>query len=140
MEQIIKRVEELTKIDIAKQFVGSKANHDKEWEIAKKSITLVKNDNNMLPIKENEKTVVMVPYANEVTSAEYAIERLKDEGIIDENMDVTADQAFKWLIDDIKYLKGDSETKRLQFFKTEEVPQNLMDADLINAYLNYLRK
>lgn len=41
----------LTKIDTAKQTVGSKANHDKEWEIAKKSITLVKNDNNMLPIK-----------------------------------------------------------------------------------------
>ena len=79
----------LTKIDTAKQIVGSKANHDKEWEIAKKSITLVKNDNNMLPIKENEKTVVMVPYSNEVNSAEYAIERLKEEKIIDENMDVS---------------------------------------------------
>lgn len=31
----------------------------------------------------------MVPYSNEVNSAEYAIERLKEENIIDENMDVS---------------------------------------------------
>ena len=68
-------------------FVGSEINHEKEWEIAKKSITLVKN-NGMLPIKENEKTVVIVQYANEVLSAEYAVDRLIKEQIIDENMDV----------------------------------------------------
>ena len=37
-------------------------------------------------------------------------------------------------------LKGDSETKRLKFFNTEDVPENLMDADLIKAYLNYTKK
>lgn len=76
------------KIDTANTFVGSKSNHDKEWEIAKKSITLVKN-NGMLPIIENEKTVVVVQYANEVLSAEYAVDRLKSEKIIEEDMDVT---------------------------------------------------
>jgi 8-oxo-dGTP pyrophosphatase MutT (NUDIX family) len=35
-------------------------------------------------------------------------------------------------------LKGDSETKRLQFFYPEEVSKNLMDADLINTYLNFI--
>ena len=39
---------------------------------------------------------------------------------------------------DVNNLKGDSETKRLKFFKPEEVPENLMDKDLINCYLNYL--
>lgn len=34
-------------------------------------------------------------------------------------------------------LKGDFETKRLQFFNPDEVPENLMDADLIKSYLNY---
>lgn len=43
-------------------------------------------------------------------------------------------------MEDIKCLKGDSETKRLQFFKADEMPENLMDADLINAYLSYSRK
>ena len=41
---------------------------------------------------------------------------------------------------DVNNLKGDSETKRLKFFKPEEVPENLMDKDLINFYLNYLNK
>lgn len=43
-------------------------------------------------------------------------------------------------INDESNLKGDSETKRLRFFNPEEVPKNLMDADLINAYLKYLKK
>lgn len=37
-------------------------------------------------------------------------------------------------------LKGDSETKRLEFFNTNDVPENLMDKDLIQAYINYVIK
>ncbi len=36
-------------------------------------------------------------------------------------------------MDDASNLKGDSETKRLQFFAPEEIPENLMDADLIKS-------
>ncbi len=43
-------------------------------------------------------------------------------------------------IQDAKDLKGDFETKRLQFFYPEEVPENLMDADLIKSYLNFIGK
>jgi len=43
-------------------------------------------------------------------------------------------------ISDESTLKGDSETKRLKFFNPDEVPKNLMDADLIKAYLNYTKK
>lgn len=39
---------------------------------------------------------------------------------------------------DANNLKGNSETKRLKFFKPEEVPENLMDKDLIKCYLDYL--
>ena len=41
---------------------------------------------------------------------------------------------------DVNDLKGDSETKRLNFFKPEEVPENLMDKDLIKSYLEYLER
>lgn len=41
---------------------------------------------------------------------------------------------------DASNLKGDSETKRLQFFNTKDVPENLMDADLIKSYMNYINK
>lgn len=37
-------------------------------------------------------------------------------------------------------LKGDSETKRLKFFNPNEVPENLMDADLIKSYISYLNE
>ena len=43
-------------------------------------------------------------------------------------------------ISDESTLKGDSETKRLRFFNPDEVPENLMDADLIKSYLNYIKK
>lgn len=37
-------------------------------------------------------------------------------------------------------LKGDSETKRLEFFNTNDVPENLMDKDLIQTYICYSTK
>lgn len=43
-------------------------------------------------------------------------------------------------IDDSTNLKGDSETKKLKFFYPEDVPDNLMDADLIKSYINYISK
>ena len=43
-------------------------------------------------------------------------------------------------ITDSNNLKGDSETKRLRFFDINEVPENLMDSDLIKAYQIYLKK
>ena len=41
-------------------------------------------------------------------------------------------------MEDASNLKGDSETKRLRFFNPEEVPENLMDADLIKSYISYM--
>ena len=43
-------------------------------------------------------------------------------------------------MEDASNLKGDSETKRLKFFDPEEVPENLMDADLIKAYTKYIKR
>ena len=37
-------------------------------------------------------------------------------------------------------LKGDSETKRLEFFDANDIPENLMDKDLIQAYIYYITK
>ena len=42
-------------------------------------------------------------------------------------------------MEDSSNLKGDSETKRLRFFNPEDVPDNLMDADLIKSYMNYIK-
>ena len=43
-------------------------------------------------------------------------------------------------LEDSSNLKGDSETKRLKFFDINNVPDNLMDADLIKSYVNFIKK
>lgn len=56
------------------------------------------------------------------------------------NGDIVYNNTSLYLADisdvDASSLKGDSETKRLQFFNPDEVPENLMDADLIKSYLS----
>ena len=70
--------------------VGSPAHHETEWEIAKKAVTLVKNENNLLPLTdENETVVVLTAYNNEVLSMEYAINRLRDENKLAEGMNIS---------------------------------------------------
>ena len=60
------------------------------------------------------------------------------------NGDIVYNNTSLYLADvsmyDASNLKGDSETKRLKFFNPEDVPDNLMDADLIKSYLNYISK
>ena len=60
------------------------------------------------------------------------------------NGDIVYNNTSLYLADvsmkDASNLKGDSETKRLRFFNPEEVPENLMDADLIKSYISYMNK
>ena len=60
------------------------------------------------------------------------------------NGDIVYNNTSLYLADvfmsDTKNLKGDTETKRLKFFAINEVPENLMDSDLIDAYQQYLNK
>lgn len=46
----------------------------------------------------------------------------------------------KILTSDAKNMKGDSETKRLKFFSLNNLPENIMDKDLINTYERYITK
>lgn len=43
-------------------------------------------------------------------------------------------------INDASSLKGDSETKKLKFFALADIPENIMDKDLIKSYKRYLTK
>ena len=68
----------------AKTIVGSKEHHDKELEVAERGITLLKNDDNTLPLimQENEKVAYFYPYAGEENTMTFALDRLKAEGIV----------------------------------------------------------
>lgn len=60
------------------------------------------------------------------------------------NGDIVYNNTSLYLADiddlDITKLKGDSETKKLQFFNPENIPNNIMDKDLILRYLKYREK
>ena len=72
--------------------VGSEEHHAIEAEIASRALTLVKNENDLLPlqVEEGEKTLVLVPYDSEVQSALYAVETLQSAGKLSETADVRA--------------------------------------------------
>ena len=82
--------------------VGTKESHDREWEITKKAITLVKNDDNTLPLtKEGQKTVVLVPYDDETIPMDYAVRKLAADGKLPEGADITAYSYYKKTVDDV---------------------------------------
>lgn len=58
------------------------------------------------------------------------------------NGDIVYNNTSLYLVDvsinSLEKLKGDSETKRLEFFSLDDIPSNLMDRDLILEYKEYL--
>ena len=80
---------------------GSREHHETEWEIAKRAVTLVKNDNGVLPLtRGNQKIAVLTAYDNEVLSMEYAVSRLKEENRLAEGTEVTITSIQKKTLED----------------------------------------
>ena len=75
-------------MDTALEVVGSESNHDTEWEITEKAITMLKNDGSVIPLDASKKSLLLYPIEDHRLSLEYAIERLKSDGIIDESADI----------------------------------------------------
>ena len=69
------------RVAAAKDCWGSDAHHETEWSLAKRAVTLVKNDGGVLPVRAaGKKLVFLAAYPNEVLSLRYGVERLKEEG------------------------------------------------------------
>ena len=91
-----------SRVQNAVNSVGTKDSHDKEWELTKKAITLVKNDDNTLPLtKENQKTVVLVPYDDETIPMNYAVRKLTADGKLPKGADVTAYSYYRKSADEV---------------------------------------
>ncbi len=83
--------------------VGSAENHAKEWEIAKKAVTLVKNTNNILPLTAaGQKIAVLTAYNNEVLGMEYAVGLLRDEGKLPDDTAVSVHSIQGMELDAVK--------------------------------------
>jgi len=74
------------KIAKALKIVGSKEHHEKELEISKKAITLVKGEE-LLPVQKDKKVLFLTAYENDKNSVEYAIQKLKEEKVLDDSFE-----------------------------------------------------
>jgi beta-N-acetylhexosaminidase len=68
--------------------VGSLSHHEKEWEIALKCVTLVKNQG-VLPIAKGSNVLIACPHKYLVSSAVYADKLLRKDGIIGDETKIT---------------------------------------------------
>ncbi|MBR5740705.1 MAG: beta-hexosaminidase, partial [Firmicutes bacterium] len=69
------------RVKAAESNVGCVTHHAKEWEVAKDTFTLIKNENSTLPLtREGETTVILVPRDSLVLSAQYALDKLAEDG------------------------------------------------------------
>ncbi|MCR4861656.1 MAG: glycoside hydrolase family 3 protein [Ruminococcus sp.] len=75
----------------AMKIVGSAENREKALQIAEKGVTLVKNDDDILPLKlnDNSRVAYFYPYANVENTIHFALDRLKKDGLVPDT--VTAD-------------------------------------------------
>ncbi|WP_291651045.1 glycoside hydrolase family 3 N-terminal domain-containing protein [Clostridium sp.] len=73
------------KIANAQSVVGSQENRDIERRVSAEAITVVKNENNVLPLnpKEGEKVLLVAPYDNELPGMRFGLNRLMKEGKVD---------------------------------------------------------
>ncbi len=69
----------------AKAIVGCAEHHAREWEIAQKGLTLLKNTGDMLPLngKDGKNTLILIPGDNRRATVEYALKRLEKEKLAD---------------------------------------------------------
>lgn len=108
-------------LEEAKTIVGGKVNRAKERELTADSVTVIKNDNNTLPLKlTSEDTVLyMMPYSNERAVASMAWNRGRQAGTVPEGATFinnrwfyaqsTLDDDWKAQIDSADYIVINSE-------------------------------
>ncbi len=91
-----------SRVQNAVDTVGTKVSHDREWEITKKAMTLVKNENKTLPFSTaNQKTVVLVPYDDETIPMDYAVRKLTEDGKLPDGAVVEAVSYYHKTLDDV---------------------------------------
>ena len=74
------------------EVVGSEAHHAAEMDMARKAITLVKNDQHILPLSGEKKSIVVLGrLKDDKTTLDYALDEMKKKGLIGENTEVTID-------------------------------------------------
>lgn len=82
-------VSEEAQVEKALSTVGSKENHDAEWEVTTKAVTLVKNDGQTLPyrLSDGDTALLFCPFDDETASMNYGLYQLRAKGILSFGVD-----------------------------------------------------
>lgn len=89
---------------------------------------------------EEETGLILLPYQLELIDIVSGKSRRNSYPNGDIVYNNTALYYTRTYIEDARSLKGDSETKSLKFYYLDELPENLMDKDLIDCYKGFSRK
>ena len=104
------------------EVVGSEAHHAVEMDLARKAITLVKNDQNVLPLSGGKKSLVVLGrLENDKITLGYAMEEMKKQGLIGENTEVVVD-----------YYSAPSAENKLHY--TDEMKEKIQSADAVIGF------
>lgn len=121
--------------------VGSTTHHEIENEITRRAITLIKNDNNVLPLNKQDKTLVLVPYGSQYRLLTFAKQSLfSDEYINSENLIIYQygnDASEEDFNNNIVPLFEGIKNVVVVSSQYEELDLNLTEAKMADMCLNY---
>ena len=69
-------------LSLPEDSVGSRRHHEEEWKLALRAVTMLKNRDRVLPLKNREKILIAAADSSQVNSAVYAALKAREEGIL----------------------------------------------------------
>ena len=123
------------------EVIGSDEHHAVEMEIAKQAVTLLKNEGEMIPFTPDDKKIVFLGrQAEDAYTISYALNQLKEQGILDENVQVenlalgesaSAEETDTKITIDY-YFDPSAEEDQLHY--TEELQAAIREADVVVGF------
>ena len=131
-DEVIKRAEEV---------IGSDEHHAVEMDIARQAITLLKNEDDILPLSSDTKNIVFLGrQADDAYTIDYALAELKAKGILDENIRIenlakdtsSGDENAETKIVIDYYYDLNASDNKLHY--TDELKEAIKEADVVIGF------
>ncbi len=110
------------KLSSSTEVVGSLSHHEAEMTMAKKAITVVKNEDNVLPVSKNAKEILILGRLNsDAVTLQHAVDKLKEGSYIEDDTNVNID-----------YYYDSSADVKLHY--TDEIKEKINTADIVIGF------
>ncbi len=128
-------------IEHAQEVIGSDEHHEAEMEIARQAVTMLKNEEKTIPFAQDDKKIVFLGrQAEDAYTIVYAINQLKEQGIIDADAQIVnlalgelpESEAADTKITVDYYYDPSAEENRLHY--TEDLQKAVGEADVVVGF------